>query len=281
MKKQLFMVLTLCAIGIGAMAQPRSASQPRKLIESPSGLMAPVWSPAGDKIAVTTDNFTGILIADADGSNLKSLTTEPGAGYKMTWSADGKQIMGRVNVVEGVKNLHETKVWDVANGQSAIVKAKSASTAVPSWDAADGVYKIMVNDPAKAASQIEALKDYAGSIVINPALSPDGKKVAFQLPGKGIWTINNDGTGLKQLCSGSHPQWLPDNKSIIMTIVKDNGQNFTSSDIYAVNAETGDTNLLTGDTDILPLTPTVSPDGKQVAFENALDAAIYVITLKY
>ena len=38
---------------------------------------------------------------------------------------------------------------------------------------------------------------------------------------------------------------------------------------------------LVGGSDIIPLTPAVSPDGKKVAFENAADAAIYVISLKY
>ena len=59
-------------LGVAAMAQPRSASEPTLLIKSSQGLMAPVWSPSGDKIAVTSDNYDGIWVADADGSNLKN-----------------------------------------------------------------------------------------------------------------------------------------------------------------------------------------------------------------
>ena len=74
MTKQTFLTLALSMLGVAAMAQPRSASEPTLLIKSSQGLMAPVWSPSGDKIAVTSDNYDGIWVADADGSNLRQLT---------------------------------------------------------------------------------------------------------------------------------------------------------------------------------------------------------------
>ena len=39
--------------------------------------------------------------------------------------------------------------------------------------------------------------------------------------------------------------------------------------------------LLTGNTSMIPMRPSVSPNGQQVVFENAADASIYVINLKY
>lgn len=288
------------------MAQPRSASEPVRLIQSTEGLMAPVWSPNGDKIAVTTDNFTGILVADADGSNLRQLTALPGAGYKMQWSADGSQLLGRTNVVDGSRIYHEVKVWDVADGKETTLVEKTRDLkGMPAWrgvnvslldsrgagevnvrslkrNAASStdVYTMMVNDPAGVAAKVASLSEFAGKIIINPALSADGSKVAFQVPGKGIYTCNADGSEVEFLCKGSHPAWLPDN-SVVYTVVADDGMRFTSSDIYAVDVATKHTVLLTANTDLIPLTPAVTRDGKKVAFENAGDAAIYVITLKY
>lgn len=278
MKKHLLTVMAICLSGLLASAQPRSASQPQKLIECKSGLMAPVWSPSGDKIAVTTDNYTGILVANADGTALTELTSDRGAGYKMAWSVDGKQIMGRCVAINGSSVKREMKAWNVADGKVSTVKT---SRSVPSWSTSNTVYDIMANDAAGATEKIAALKTYAGLMVINPALSPDGRKVAFQIPGKGVMVINADGSGLTRVCPGSHPAWLPDSKSLIVTRVKDDGQRFTSSDIYAIDIETRHENHLTGSTDVIPLTPAVSPDGKKVAFENAIDACIYVINLKY
>ena len=290
MKRNFVFAITLCLCGASLFAQPRSASEPQKLIEFTSGLMAPVWSPDGTKIAVTTDNYTGIMVANADGSNLKCITNESGAGYKMKWSHDGTQILGRTNIVENNRVLHEVKAWNVISGKAELIVPKSRNLAgTPTWKSVNvkptlealGMYELMVNEPAKATTQIAALKQFKGKIVINPSLSHDGKKVAFQIPGQGMWACNNDGSELKSLGKGSNPQWLPDNESIIYTVVTDDGSNFTSSDIYSMNINNGKKHLLTGNTVLIPLTPTVSPDGKKVAFENAIDASIYVINLKY
>lgn len=290
MKRNFVLAISLCLCGASLLAQPRSASEPQKLIEHSVGLMAPVWSPDGSQIAVTTDNYTGILVANADGSGLKTITSEAGAGYKMKWSADGTQILGRTNIIENNRTFHEVKTWSVATGKAETIIGKSRGiTGTPTWKSlrttptlqVSGVYEIMVNYPAKATAQIDGLKEFAGKMVINPAISADGSKVAFQIPGKGMWICNNDGSGLKSLGKGSNPQWLPDNESLIFTVVTDDGTNFTASDIYSINVNSGTKHLLTGNTSIIPLTPSVSPDGLKVAFENALDASIYVINLKY
>lgn len=290
MKRNFVFAIILCLCGTSLLAQPRSASEPQKLIEFTSGLMAPVWSPDGTKIAVTTDNYTGILVANADGSNLKCITNESGAGYKMKWSQDGSQILGRTNIVENNRVLHEVKAWSINSNKVELIIPKSRNiSGTPTWKSVkvtptldySNVYEMMVNEPAKATSQISSLNQFKGKIVINPSLSLDGQKVAFQIPGKGMWVCNSDGSELKGLGKGSNPQWLPDNESIIYTVVTDDGTNFTASDIYSMNINNGKKHLLTGNTVLIPLTPTVSPDGKKVAFENAIDASIYVINLKY
>lgn len=290
MKRNFVLAISLCLCGASILAQPRSASEPQKLIEHSVGLMAPVWSPDGSQIAVTTDNYTGILVANADGSGLKTITSEAGAGYKMKWSTDGTQILGRTNIIENNRTFHEVKTWNVSTGKAETIIGKSREiTGTPTWKSlrvtptlqVSGVYEIMVNNPAKATSLINTLNEFAGKMVINPAISADGSKVAFQIPGKGMWICNNDGTRLKSLGKGSNPQWLPDNESLIFTVVTDDGTNFTASDIYSINVNDGTKHLLTGNTSLIPLTPAVSPDGLKVAFENALDASIYVINLKY
>ena len=290
MKRNFVFALSICLCGLSLVAQPRSASEPQKLIETSVGLMAPVWSPDGSKIAVTTDNYTGILVANADGSNLKTITNESGAGYKMKWSADGTQILGRTNIVENNRVLHEVKAWNIVTCEAETFLKKSRKLeGTPTWKSihstpaltSSNVYEIMVNNPAKATSQIASLKDYAGKMIINPAISPDGNKVAFQIPGHGMWICNSDGSNLKSLGKGSNPQWLSDNESLIYTVVTDNGTNFTASDIYSININSNSKYLLTGNTSLIPLTPSVSPDGKKVIFENAIDASININNLKY
>lgn len=283
-----FTLLSLALmLGCGvAAAQPRSASAPAKLLSIPTGLMAPVWSPDGSMIAATGDNYTGIVVANADGSSMRVLTDCAGAGYKMVWNGNN-QIVGRTNIVENGRVLHEICSWDLSNGNRQVLVAKSRNAQAPTLQAAGlrsksaNIYEMMMNDPAKVSSKVSALSQFSGKMIINPALSPDGNRIAFQVPGQGMWTINADGTSLKSIGAGSHPAWLPDNETVVYTVVKDNGQTFTASTLLAVNVDNGKSVTLTSRTDMLPMTPAVSLDGTRVAFENAADNAIYVITLKY
>lgn len=306
MKRQLLLAFAVAALGGVAIAQPRSASEPTMLIKAEVGLMAPVWSPTGDKIAVTTDGYTGILIADASGENLKCVTGAAGAGYKMAWSADGKQILGRTNVTENNRVLHEVKVWNVENFTESTIVAKTRTLkGVPTWSKTgrvnvgektgvrtlnlngkavlneSGVFDMMVSDPVGVMTKISALNAIGGRMVLNPVLSADGKKIAFQIYGKGMYVCNADGTGVKSLGKGVYPMWLPDGESLVFNRTSDDGSRLTASELLAVNVNTGKTVTLVNKSDIIPLKPTVSPDGLKVAFENVADAAIYVVNLKY
>ena len=286
MKQPLLLGLAVLMCGAGAVAQPRSASAPQKLLSAPVGLMAPVWSPDGKHIAVTSDNYTGIMVADADGSNLRIVTNAEGAGYKMTWNSESA-IVGRTNIVEQGRMMHEMYSWNITNNKATLVMQKTRGMQAPTLRAAGlrrgalNIYERMMADPSHVADQVAALGQFSGSIIINPALSPDGNRVAFQVPGKGMWMINADGTNLRSLGKGSHPAWLPDNATIAYTVVTDNGDQYTSSTLVALNVDNGKSMTITSQPDMLPLTPAVSPDGSRVAFENAKDNAIYVVTLKY
>ena len=273
-------------LAFSATAQPRSASEPALLLSTPTGLMAPVWSPDGSQIAVTGNNYTGIMVANANGSDFRMVTDAPGAGYKMVWNGEA-EIVGRTNQMQQGRVMHEMCAWNVATGSTQVLVPLSRTTQAPTLRAAGrvrgvrGIYEQMMSAPDKVADQVEALSQFSGEIIINPALSPDGSRIAFQVPGKGMWMIYADGTNLQSIGTGSHPAWMPDNATIVYTIVTDNGNTFTSSTLMAMNVNNGKSVVLTARPDFIPLTPAVAPDGSKIAFENAVDNAIYVVTLKY
>lgn len=292
MRKNIILLLAAIA-GVGvAIALPKGATAPRLLLNSRSALLAPAWSPDGRRIAVTTDNYAGILIADSDGNNLRTLTNDAGAGYKMAWTDDGSQILGRTNIVERGRVLHEVKAYDVTTLKSTTLITKGRFDGTPSSGQAKrlkatraftpvSAFELMLNKPSEAADMIVGLNRLKGSVIINPALSPDGSKIAFQIAGKGIFVCDADGNNVVGLCKGSHPSWLPDNRTIVMTVITDNGMRFTSSTLYAIDVVNGSKVALLKNGNYIPRTPAVSPDGKTVAFQNASDFAIYTINLKY
>lgn len=281
MKKHYLLVLALGAMTVlPSLGQVRAVSEPVKLLEAPMGLMAPVWSPDGSKIAVTTDNYTGILVANADGSRLHALTMDAGAGYKLAWSADSRSITGRARLQgDNAAIQHQMRRYELA-GTTASLGERQRTTAEPAALTATGIYGIMVSDPAGAASAIAALEPFAGKTIINPALSPDGSAIAFQVPGRGMWIINADGTGLRSLGTGSHPSWLPDSRTLVFTIVEDNGNTFTASTLMSMDTATGARATVFSANGFVPMTPCVSPDGSKVAFENAADACIYTLNIQ-
>jgi len=280
MKRKLIIAVALVLPGMSAMAQPMSWSEPQPFIKSEHSLMAPVWSPDGSQIAVTGDNYIGIWVADADGNNLRQVSESPGAGYKMLWNSNQEITSTPYTVVDGKRmtRIEQVNVSTASVKQVAPAMRNLKRSAV---EGASSIYQIMLDEPQNATSMIAGLSDYAGKWVINPVLSPDGSRIAFQIVTKGLFVCNADGSGLIELGKGSHASWLPDSRNLMMTCIVDDGHRFTSSDIYCVNVDKRSAVNITPTSDVIPVTIAVSPDGRRVAFDNDTDGAIYIINLNY
>lgn len=264
------------------MAQPVSVSEPQLLIKSSESLMAPVWSPDGTMIAVTGDNYSGIWVANADGTGLRQVSNAQGAGYKMQWN-DAGSITSTPYVTVDQRRMTRVESVNVATGVARVLQpaAREVKRSRVMRHGQQSLLSIMVDDPLHASERIPALNQYAGQGVINPALSPDEKQIAFQIAGKGIFVINTDGTALKRICAGARPAWMPDGKALVVTRLEDNGHAFTAGDLYYVSTENSAQLNITPGTQAIPTSLAVSPDGKKVAFGNDVDGCIYLIDLKF
>jgi len=281
MKPKLLIASAMLVAAMALNAQPVSVSAPRMLLQG-HNMMAPVWSPDGSQIAVTGDNYVGIWVAQADGSQLHQVSNAPGAGYKMSW-VDATTLRACPYTLDNNRRITSVENINVATGEATVVgqpmRQHRASRAMDS--ATPSVLRLMVDDPMNATRQIAELNAYAGRMILNPALSPDGKRIAFQVVGNGTMVCNADGTGVRALGAGAYPSWLPDSRHIMVSRISDDGEVFTASDIYCVNVDNGNATCITAGTDVIPITIAVSPDGSMVAFDNDTDGCIYVIDLKY
>ena len=280
MNRKLIIAAAVALSCSSLMAQPTAWSEPQLLIKAEQSLMAPVWSPDGSQIAVTGDNFIGIWVANADGTDLKQISQSPGAGYQMRWTSP-QEILSTPYTVENQKRMTRIEQVNAANGKIQVVAPATRDFKRSAAMGATNVYQLMLDEPQNATSKIAGLSGYAGKWVINPALSPDGTKIAFQIVTQGLFVCNADGTDLKNLGKGSHASWLPDSRNLMMTRIADDGHRFTSSDIYCVNVDTGNDVNITANSETIPITIAVSPDGSKLAFDNDTDGAIYIINLNY
>ena len=279
MKKSLLLFSAIMLSAGSLMAQSMANGEPRLLIKSAQSLMAPVWSPDGSKIAVTGDNFIGIWVANADGSNLNQVSEALGAGYKMNWQDPQTIVSTPYTMENGLRmvrienvNVETAEISEVAPAQRGFRPSKVMKNV--------NLLRIMCDQPAEATRLIPSLEQYAGKMVLNPALSPDGKKIAFQIVSYGLFVCDVDGANLKSFGKGAYPSWAPNSRDLMFARIQDNGERFTASDLFSVNTETGVEENLTPNSDVIPITLSVSPDGSKVAFDNDVDGNIYVVDLK-
>jgi TolB protein len=114
-----------------------------------------------------------------------------------------------------------------------------------------------------------------------PAWSPDGKLIAFRrgaTPDAGLWLMNADGSGPRQLVASLHdlsfPTWSPASRSIAYVAAGST----SSEDVWVVDVGTGVARDLTP-TPVPDREPSWSPDGAYLAFDSGTedDRQVYVI----
>jgi TolB protein len=105
-----------------------------------------------------------------------------------------------------------------------------------------------------------------------PALSPDGKLVAFSSNRDGdydLYVMKIDGTEVEQLTDAtgdeSYPAWSPDGKRLAFTQTRQREE----AEIYLINADgTGRTRLTRTKRHVIDTQPAFSADGRYVAFSS-------------
>ena len=310
LKKVILILVVLFPLTLFAQTNFRAIGQPEKLAGGDGNyFMQPVWSPDGSKIAFTESNYKGLWLMNLDGSELIQMSDEIGAGFDFVWSPDSREILSRVYKYEGAVRLNAIKSFSIENENETNISGYiREKLGLPRWTADNSqIYylkdkkleTIETGRTVKSAGQTPLVyqnnsKIYSGlhtsvmrplsignknEIYLNVRVSPDGQKVAYEVMGGNLFTMNVDDTGVTDLGVGFNARWSPDGQYLVYMINTDDGHEFLSSDLYIVRADGKDRIKLTDTKDRLEMNPCWSEDSKKIVFDTYKEGAIYVMTI--
>lgn len=301
MKKIFFSVLVfasqLCfAQGIEVL------SNEQILLPSGGKAYAPVISPTGDFVLVTSNDMKGLQMYDFATKQVKTITNDNGAGYDAKISDDGSTVVFRSREYKDKLRYTTLKSVDIKSGkESTLVKksrnlngvaavkgtafavnggklqskrlsgAKVKAPAVASI--IDGQLYVTVNGKTNRISPAGTSVSY-----IWPSVSPDGTKVLYNVMERAqSYICNLDGSNPVALGELSAPAWMG-NDWVVGMLDRDNGEIITSSVIVAVKADGTNRTVLTDKAEIC-MYPTASKDASKIVY-NTASGKVFLMNVK-
>lgn len=286
--------------------QLRPAGPPTLLFADATPAVHPVWAPDGARLAFTRASYEGLWQVAADGTGARLLTDAPAAGFGFSWSPDSQFLVARAARYDGLRRFHTVELIGIDGTVRPLTEERSSTPGLPRWAGAhhvvlrsgDAVEVLSVDDDARTVSPtplvvalpngglaaaepatgaLRTLGPFEGERLLNVTPSPDGRRVAFEVLGGGLVVMNLDGTGVVQLGPGSRPTWSPDGRWVAFMVTEDDGHDFTAADLAAARADGSARVALTSTPDRLEMNPSWSPDGGRIAFDDAVDGALYTL----
>lgn len=234
----------------GAFALGLSAMPPARQLDMPAGSHHPVLSPDGTTLLFSTDTHTGLSAMDLGTGSVRELDAAAGVGFQPVFSLDGSTVYYRSAEVRDGLMMRDVRSCRIDNGEPAVLAAPSRNNvdmqAYAGGDYARADYRTVKVSRNGVETSINPLAD--SHSYLWASLSPDGSRLLFAEPFKGVFVSNADGSeARKVLDKGDYPTWTGNN-SIIAVVTHDDGYVVLDSRLVLVNIGTGISSDLTPDT---------------------------------
>lgn len=272
----------------------------RNLTQHPSNDIEPCYSPANGKIAFSSirDGNWEIYVMDINGKNLQRLTNNPAEDANPRWSPDGKQIAFE-STRDRRDGSHDIYIMDASGANvRRLTDERFLDCCFPRWTP-DGkkiifsaaiekkgewyVYQLYEID---IKSRKIRLLTYGPLSYADASLSPDGQRIVLsgreEGKGMGLFLMDINGKNIQEVkvppkaeIDYISPSFSSDGKRIAYIYTQE------TIDIFISDLTGKHFKCLTGHKG-RNLMPSISPDGKKVAFSSDRDGnwEIYVVDIE-
>lgn len=295
MKRKLLLIFVFFSCIILVSGQEINVVEKKQLTPPAEGqFFFPQFSPDGNSILVTAENYKGLKVFNLQNKNLLTISENEGAGYQPVFSPDGKKVYYRENSTRGLQKYSNLNEYRLSKRKNIVIERNKRSVS-PVQVVSNRIVYSVNNAPKKSRiSGMKALKSAQpetyiciedlkivlyqnGERKVLPlngdgnyiwaSLSPDRQKILYNFNGRSTYIADLAGNVLTNLGRINAPKWLNDNWIVGMND-KDNGHEVVSSDILAVSADGKIRKNLTNTDDQMEMYPEVSTDGKRIVFHN-------------
>ncbi len=288
----LFMLFCLCyhtSIGQDKLSNIRAVTNKNVHYSKPQ------WSPNGSKLMFTSDHNKGIYILSLKQNTLTKISDLPFVGYNATWDTTGKSIIVQEKKKSTTDNssYYHTQRLDINSGkilatdkiaakQIVVVTAK----ATIGKNATSKDIEVYINDDL----QLVAIQNGITQVITkndgqfyHPLISPDGTKVAVHNGNEiYVYSLIDINTTPVLLGEGIASSWSPDGKSIFTFMDEsEDGHTISNSELYQISSNGVVKNIqITKTADTAEMWPSISPDGKKIAFSDEFSGRIFIADFK-
>jgi len=306
MKRNLLVILLVFSCMTTAIGQEIRVIEQKQLTTQAEGqFFFPKFSPDGNSILITSENYKGLKVRDLKTKKTLSLSEAEGAGYEPVFSPDGEKVYFRENITNDLKKYSNLNEFRILKKKNVVLEKKKRNVSTAQIVNNQLVYSID-NSPKKSKiSGTKTLKSAQSEIYISnenlkivlyqngtrkmlplngdgnyiwASLSPNRQKILYNYNGKSTYIADLEGNVLVNLGKLNAPKWINNNWVVGMND-QDNGHEVISSDILAVSADGKTKSNLTSTSDQIEMYPEVSATGDQVIFHTT-KGEIFSLKLK-